>query len=79
MTIIDEHVGVDAPRDEPSARRARSTLVAALTGPAGQPRWARPTLLGLLALTALLYLWGLGSSGWANNFYAAAIQAGTQN
>ncbi|KGI69315.1 glycosyltransferase family 39 protein [Mycolicibacterium rufum] len=42
-------------------------------------RWTRPALLALLAGTALLYLWGLGSSGWANDFYAAAAQAGTQN
>ena len=27
----------------------------------------------------MLYLWGLGSSGWANNYYAAAAQAGTQD
>jgi 4-amino-4-deoxy-L-arabinose transferase-like glycosyltransferase len=35
--------------------------------------------LALLAATAVLYVWGLGSSGWANNFYAAAVQAGTQD
>jgi len=29
--------------------------------------------------TALLYLWGLGASGYANEFYAAAVQAGTQS
>ncbi len=39
----------------------------------------RPALLALLAATAVLYLWGLGSSGWANNYYAAAAQAGTQD
>ena len=27
----------------------------------------------------MLYLWGLGSSGWANSYYAAAAQAGTQD
>jgi 4-amino-4-deoxy-L-arabinose transferase-like glycosyltransferase len=43
------------------------------------PRWARPGLLGLLATTAVLYLWGLGSSGWANGYYAAVAQAGTQD
>jgi len=43
------------------------------------PRWVRPALAVLLAATALLYLWGLGSSGWANDFYAAAAQAGTQS
>ena len=42
-------------------------------------RWVRPGLLALLAGTAVLYLWGLGSSGWANNYYAAAAQAGTQD
>lgn len=43
------------------------------------PRWARPGLWVLLAGTAVLYLWGLGSSGWANDYYAAAAQAGTQS
>ena len=27
----------------------------------------------------MLYLWALGSSGWANDYYAAAVQAGTQD
>ncbi|QEM47654.1 ArnT family glycosyltransferase [Mycolicibacterium grossiae] len=52
--------------------------VAAPERPA-DPRWARPGLLALLAGTALLYLWGLGSNGWANSYYAAAAQAGTQS
>src|SRR4051794_8438170 len=43
------------------------------------PRWARPGLAVLLLGTALLYLWGLGASGYANEFYAAAVQAGTQS
>ena len=46
---------------------------------AERPRWERPAVLGLLIATAALYLWGLGSSGWANEYYAAAVQAGTQN
>ncbi|TCJ38537.1 glycosyltransferase family 39 protein [Parafrankia sp. BMG5.11] len=41
------------------------------------PRWVRPALLGLLAATAVLYLWGLGASGWANAFYSASVQAGS--
>jgi 4-amino-4-deoxy-L-arabinose transferase-like glycosyltransferase len=36
-------------------------------------------LLALLAVTAVLYLWGLGASGWANAFYSAATQAATQS
>jgi 4-amino-4-deoxy-L-arabinose transferase-like glycosyltransferase len=33
----------------------------------------------LLAGTALLYLWGLGASGWANAYYSAAAQAGSMD
>src|SRR4051794_2078420 len=62
---------------------------------AGQPRRGRPAagaravrppvpaervaLAGLLVATALLYLWGLGASGWANTFYSAAAQAGSES
>lgn len=45
----------------------------------GRPRWELPGLLTLLALTAVLYLWALDSLGWANEFYAAAVQSGTKN
>ncbi|MCE3555343.1 glycosyltransferase family 39 protein [Pseudonocardia sp. RS11V-5] len=50
-----------------------------MRGPEGDPRWSRPALLVLLAGTAVLYLWNLSASGWANDFYAAAVQAGTQS
>lgn len=43
------------------------------------PRWARPAFLGLLAATLLLYLYDLSSSGYANSFYSAAVQAGSQS
>ncbi|WP_134767220.1 glycosyltransferase family 39 protein [Nocardioides sp. 1609] len=38
-----------------------------------------PPLAVLLTATAALYLWGLGSSGWANAYYSAAAQAGAQS
>ncbi|WP_240677130.1 glycosyltransferase family 39 protein, partial [Actinacidiphila soli] len=41
--------------------------------------WVRPALLGLLLVTALLYLWDLSSSGYANSFYSAAVQAGSKS
>jgi 4-amino-4-deoxy-L-arabinose transferase-like glycosyltransferase len=41
--------------------------------------WTRPAFVVLLAATGLLYLWGLGASGWANSFYSAAAQAGSQS
>src|SRR3954452_22699673 len=43
------------------------------------PSWARAALLVLLAATAVLYLWDLGASGWANSFYAAAAEAGSES
>jgi 4-amino-4-deoxy-L-arabinose transferase-like glycosyltransferase len=43
------------------------------------PAWARPALIGLLLATAVLYLAGLSRSGYANEFYAAAVQAGTKS
>ncbi|WP_445168452.1 glycosyltransferase family 39 protein [Mycolicibacterium sp. Dal123E01] len=39
----------------------------------------RRALLVLLAATAVLYLWDLDRSGWANPFYSAAAQAGAQS
>jgi 4-amino-4-deoxy-L-arabinose transferase-like glycosyltransferase len=50
--------------DRPGARRPRGEALA---------------LVALLAGTAVLYLWNLGASGWANSFYAAAVQAGSQS
>src|SRR4051794_8622395 len=41
------------------------------------PALVRPALLALLLATAVLYLWDLGASGWANSFYSAAVQAGS--
>jgi 4-amino-4-deoxy-L-arabinose transferase-like glycosyltransferase len=55
----------------------RSRAAALLRGGAGDAAWVRPALLGLLVLTGVLYLWGLGASGWANSFYSAAAQAGS--
>ena len=44
-----------------------------------RPRWELPSLAVLLVGTGVLYLWNLSASGWGNSFYAAAVQAGTQN
>jgi 4-amino-4-deoxy-L-arabinose transferase-like glycosyltransferase len=65
----------------PAVRRraAEGRLHRLWRGPAEDPRWARPALFGLLATTALLYLWDLSRNGYANDFYAAAVQAGTRS
>jgi 4-amino-4-deoxy-L-arabinose transferase-like glycosyltransferase len=44
-----------------------------------RPRWEVPALVGLLAVTAGMYLWNLAESGWANAFYSAAAQAGSKS
>jgi 4-amino-4-deoxy-L-arabinose transferase-like glycosyltransferase len=44
-----------------------------------RPGWYRPALFVLLAATAILYLWDLSSSGNANSFYAAAVEAGSKS
>ncbi|NUW02185.1 glycosyltransferase family 39 protein [Streptomyces sp. CAI 127] len=43
------------------------------------PRWARPALYGLLLAVGLAYFSNLSASGYANSFYSAAVQAGSQS
>ncbi|MGP3988360.1 glycosyltransferase family 39 protein [Streptomyces sp. 3N207] len=81
-TLTSSGSAADAPRvgaDPAAGRRAplsdrlraRSRLRRA-----GRPRWEGPAFRTLLAATAVLYLYGLGASGYANSFYSAAAQAG---
>ncbi|NES30116.1 glycosyl transferase [Micromonospora terminaliae] len=64
-----------APAPEPAVTPAQPPA----EPPRRDPRWTRPALLGLLLATAVLYLWGLGASGWGNAFYSAAVQAGSES
>ncbi|MFD9832180.1 ArnT family glycosyltransferase [[Kitasatospora] papulosa] len=57
---------------EPLVRRVRR-------GRPEDPRWARPAFLAMLLVIALAYLWNLSASGYANSFYSAAVQAGSQS
>ena len=67
---------LDSPAETP---KPRGRLERVWRGPAEDPAWARPALFGLLGITAVLYVWGLGASGWANTYYAAAVQAGSKS
>ncbi len=49
------------------------------TRPVALPAARTLALPALLAGTAVLYLWGLGASGWANAYYSAAAQAGAMD
>ncbi|MBD9704061.1 glycosyltransferase family 39 protein [Streptomyces sp. ID01-12c] len=42
-------------------------------------RWVRPGLLLALLVIGGLYTWNLTASGYANSFYSAAVQAGSQS
>jgi 4-amino-4-deoxy-L-arabinose transferase-like glycosyltransferase len=85
-TLTDDPTSIVPPPATPAtpppgtgSRHRRTRLGRLFLGPTGDPRWARPALWGLLAVTAGLYLWNLSASGYANDFYAAAVKSGTQD
>lgn len=67
---------MSAPTADPATADAVDAAPADTTEAEG-PAWARPALVALLAATGALYLWQLSANGWANEFYAAAAQAGS--
>ncbi|MFI5624391.1 glycosyltransferase family 39 protein [Nocardioides sp. NPDC051685] len=64
---------------DPAASSAPEDAGAATFRRPWRPTPERASLLVLLGLTALGYLWTLSESGYANQFYAAAAQAGGQS
>ena len=77
-TPLDSQASGDlTEKEDPPQRRKR--LHRHTNKVAFGPDWGKPALFCLLVVTAVLYLWGLGSQGWANSFYAAAVQAGTKS
>ena len=67
------------PSEPPATAPPSGRLTRLVRGRAEDPAWVRPALITLLVGTGVLYLWGLGQSGWANSFYSAAVQAGTKS
>ncbi|MBW4042164.1 MAG: glycosyltransferase family 39 protein [Acidobacteria bacterium] len=78
-TTTDSPTAAGASVSDGLGARLRALPIALWRGRAADAAWVRPALLGLLAATALLYLWNLTASGWANAFYSAAVQAGASN
>ncbi|HEV7195933.1 MAG TPA: glycosyltransferase family 39 protein, partial [Pedococcus sp.] len=72
-TAAPPDLTASAPATQPPASRVQRLW----RGPQDDPSWARPALLGLLLATAVLYFYNLTSSGYANSFYSAAVQAGS--
>src|SRR6478752_1390040 len=65
---------------QPASRAGRPGRLQRLwRGADADPSWARPALLGLLLVTLVLYTWNLTASGYANSFYSAAVQAGSDS
>ncbi|HEY3607433.1 MAG TPA: glycosyltransferase family 39 protein [Pseudonocardiaceae bacterium] len=62
-----------------TALAAPATPHAVATPPRPERGHRRLALFVLLGATAVLYLYGLGASGWANSFYSAAVQAATKS
>ncbi|WP_371670421.1 glycosyltransferase family 39 protein [Streptomyces sp. NBC_00289] len=81
-TAVQEPVAPQAPAlpPAPDSGEPEQPFVRRLwRGRPEDPRWVRPAFLGLLLATAVLYLYNLSASGWANSFYSAAVQAGSES
>ncbi|HEY6398525.1 MAG TPA: glycosyltransferase family 39 protein [Solirubrobacteraceae bacterium] len=61
------------------SERAFGRLHGLVRGRSGDAPWVRPALIVLLVGTAVAYVWNLSASGYANGFYAAAVQAGAKS
>ncbi|WP_030559823.1 glycosyltransferase family 39 protein [Streptomyces aureocirculatus] len=79
MTTVPPPATVATPAGARRGRRAAGLLVRLWRGRADDARWVRPAFLGLLLATAVLYVHDLAASGYANSFYSAAAQAGSQS
>jgi 4-amino-4-deoxy-L-arabinose transferase-like glycosyltransferase len=82
--LLDEVIELEpiAPAPQagaPAPARPPSRVRRVWRGPESDPAWARPALFALLGATAVLYLWNLSASGWANSYYSMAVQAGSKS
>ncbi len=78
MTAITQPLVPTHTADEPDDRR-RGRLATLLFGSVDQATWIRPAFLAVVGLAAVLYMWDLAISGWANTYYAMAAQAASQS
>ncbi|MEU1345562.1 glycosyltransferase family 39 protein [Streptomyces sp. NPDC005795] len=80
MTTLDHLPAPPQTAGSPSRGRTGGSLPHRVwRGRPEDPRWARPAFLAMLLVITLAYLWNLGASGYANSFYSAAVQAGSQS
>ncbi|NEC64553.1 glycosyltransferase family 39 protein [Streptomyces sp. SID9727] len=81
MTTLDPAYAPAARPDTPPGHaRAGASLPRRIwRGRAEDAPWVRPAFLALMLVITLAYLWNLSSSGYANSFYSAAVQAGSRS
>ncbi|MPY62861.1 ArnT family glycosyltransferase [Streptomyces spongiae] len=81
-TAVQEPVVPEAPRTPtaPDAGQPKEPFARRLwRGRPEDHRWVRPAFLLTLLVIGGLYTWNLAASGYANSFYSAAVQAGSQS
>ncbi len=71
MTAHTHTAPGQTPYQQPFERSRTNRALTLLRGRLADPAWVRPPVLALLLATAVLYLWGLEASGYANSFYSA--------
>jgi 4-amino-4-deoxy-L-arabinose transferase-like glycosyltransferase len=76
MTAIDRPLSIPEPRPLEGVRSVGRSL---FRGHQAEAVWVRPALFGVLALAAVLYVWNLTVSNYANEYYSAAALAGSQS
>lgn len=76
MTEVDPSIDDHPHRAQPApaARRPLPRRLLLWRSPQGQPRWARPALLAVAAVAAVLYAWNITSSGYAM-YYSVAVKS----
>ncbi|MFJ2216633.1 glycosyltransferase family 39 protein [Streptomyces sp. NPDC101062] len=79
MTTTLQPDGLAPAADGPVHRAGAGRAARIWRGRQEDPAWVRPALFALLLATALLQLWNLSASGYANSFYSAAVQAGSES
>ena len=76
MTAIGRPISIPGLRP---IEGVRSIVRSIVRGSEEEAAWVRPALLGVLAFAAVLYIWNLTVSGYANQYYSAAALAGSQS
>ena len=74
MSMVLAHPLNPSGQGDPPARGSGRRRWEVWRSPQGQPSWARPVLLGIAALAALLYAWNITQAGLAP-FYSVAVKS----